>query len=553
MSYLDSPASKDRAAMSYLDLPRIHFAGQFTTGPSTINNQWPNYNLAQALGGVGWNPDGNAYFKLSGCTVQSVIDDGTGDGSADTLVGQGVASTDNWGDGGVPAKIVDLDPQQQLVSMLYGLQLQIGDGDNSVTVDFEPVWFQDYIGVSAAYQSVLVRPLWGSHISSHVLQCLQKRSPELLSIKFVVDQPFQEPPNSRPPASRCLARIVGTIGPGEADAPINFVEGRLLRPVGTQVQGLNFGPAIIRGQRLTIDLLNAIPWVRHAPPAPPTPPALGTLEVSFTAPKSPTASLGTFDYSDSARQTRALIQDFDLSGLSVADYDNLLSAPITVGQGPGAPTFQEDDLGLYVDATPYVFRMEAKTQAKIQLWAGRFGTAQEGVEILIADATNRLPGRPPPPPVGVVGAGGTLLSFAPGSVLTDSNGGATVTIEGGNPADARGFIDGQVFALSFRPNPAITHPDRKTFLSILVHDEFNVAPTWENIQPIMEQYARLYPFMSFVPLTDPAAIRDDGWIPKLLQVFSYPIEDPRYMPVVRDLSEAKQKAIVAWLNNGAPG
>ena len=552
MSYLDSSASKDRAATSYLDLPRIHFAGQFTTGPSTINNTSSNYNLANRNPAApGWNPDGNAYFKLSDCIVQSVIDDGTGDGSTDTLVGQGVASTDNWGDGGVPAKIVDLDPQQQFVSMLYGLQLQIGDGDNSVTADFEPVWFQDYLGVSAAYQSVLVRPSWGSNITSHVLQSLQKHSPELLSIKFVVDQPFQEPPNSRPPASRCLARIVGTIGPGEADGPINFVEGRLLRPVGTQVQGLNFGPAIVRDRRLTIDLLNAIPWVRHPPPAPPTPPALGTLEVSFRASKGPTVSLGTVDYSDSARQTRALIQDFDLSGLSDADYNDLLNAPITVGS-PGTPAFQEDASGLYVDATPYVFRMEAKTQAKIQLWAGRFGAAQEGVEILIADATNRLPGRPPPP-VGVVGAGGTLLSFTPGSVLTDSNGGATVTIEGGNPGDARGFIDGQVYALSFRPNPAIAHPDRETFLSILVHDEFNVAPTWENIQPIMEQYARLYPFMSFVPLTDPAAIRDGGWIPKLLQVFSCPIEDPRYMPVVRDLSKAKQEAIVAWLNNGAPG
>ena len=49
----------------------------------------------------------------------------------------------------------------------------------------------------------------------------------------------------------------------------------------------------------------------------------------------------------------------------------------------------------------------------------------------------------------------------------------------------------------------------------------------------------------------PAKIRDEGWIPKLIEVFSYPLEDPRYMPVVRDLSEAKQKTIVTWLNNGA--
>jgi len=533
--------------MSYLDQPRIHFAGQFTTGPSTINNITANYNLDRPVLRRLWNPDGSAYFQLSGCTVQSVVDDGTGDGSTDTLVNQGVISTDNWGDGGVPAKIVDLDPQQQMVSMLYGLQLKIGDGDNSVTADFEPMWFQDYIGFSAAYQSVLIRPMWGSNITSPVLQALRERSPELLSIKFVLDLPFQEPPDSRPPSSRCLGRIVGTIGPGEMDQPINFVQGRLLRPVSSQIQGLNFGPAIVQERRLTIDLLNAIPWNSDS-----TPPDLGTLAVSFSSFKGPTVSLGVFDYSNNARQSRALIQDFDLSNLSDADYDSLLNAPITVGQGLQMPIFQEDASGLYVDATPYVFRMEANTQATVKIWAGRFGVAQAGIEVAIADATNRLP-TSPPPPVGIPGAGGTPLSFTPASVLTDADGYATVTLEGGNPAKARGYVDGQVYALSFHPNPPLAHPDRETFLSILVHDEFNLAPTWENIQPIMEQYARLYPFMSFVPLTDPAALREGGWVPRLIQVFSYPIEDPRYMPVVRDLSLAMQSAIVTWLNNGAPG
>ena len=89
--------------MSYLDLPRIHFAGQFTTGPSTINNSVSNFDIQNPVGAQLWNPEGNAYYQLSGCTVQSVVDDGSGDGSTDTLVGRGVASTDNWGDGGVPA------------------------------------------------------------------------------------------------------------------------------------------------------------------------------------------------------------------------------------------------------------------------------------------------------------------------------------------------------------------------------------------------------------------------------------------------------------------
>ena len=520
--------------MSYLDLPRIHFAGQFTTGPSTINNTTTNFNIARPLGRPGWNPDGPAFFNLSACTVQSVVQPDTSTDPNDTLVGKTLTSTDNWGDGGVPAKIVDLDPQQQMVSMLYGLQLQIGEGENSVIVDFEPVWFQDYI-VSAAYQSVLVRPQWGTNLTSATLIALKACSPELLSIKFTLAAgTFYGPP-----ASRSTGPIFGTIGPGEASQPTNFVKGRLLRPVGS-TQNLNFAPAIVQDKRLTLDLLNAVPQSD-------IPPALGTLNVSFIVPNGPTYPVGIFDYSEKARKTNALIQDFDLSCLSDAEYDLLLDSPVSVGNGPQQAMFQEDESGRYVNASPYVFRLQANSTAPVHLWAGRFGIGQQGINIFVEDASNRLPSGLTPP-VGVA-PNGTPLSFSPGSGTTDANGDLTVILDAGNPNNPRDYIDGQVYALSFHLDPPTKLPDINTFLSILVHDEFTLPPTWASIEPIMQQYARLYPFMSFVPLTDPVKLVTDGWVPKLIKVFSYPIDDPRYMPVVRDLSQDKKNAILGWLKS----
>jgi hypothetical protein len=74
------------------------------------------------------------------------------------------------------------------------------------------------------------------------------------------------------------------------------------------------------------------------------------------------------------------------------------------------------------------------------------------------------------------------------------------------------------------------------------------APDWaRDIQPILGQYARLYPIMRehLVDLADPDALR--RWRQPLLLAMTRDITDPNFMPVTRDLSEAKRAAIVRWL------
>jgi hypothetical protein len=519
--------------MCYLDFPRINFSGQFTTGPSTINNTPANYNAANAGSLVpGWNPDGNAFFQLQGCTVQTVVTSASGP-TASELDGTPVASTDNWGGSGVPAKIVDLDPEQQMVSMLYGLQLKFGSGDNTLVGDMTPMWFQNFFGATASYQSVLTNLRWGSQLTG-ALAALHAHNANTVSIRFFLG------PGGPSGTGPMTAPFVGTIGPADDDAPINFIAGRQLRPA-VRPGAINYAPAQViddsngEAALLTLDLGASV--------------VQQSLSMAVTAndAKHGDINLGTVNLTPDNRTQQASIFDLDLSHLSAADKGLLKTTPIVVSLSPMQVLLEEADNGIYVNASPYVLRMEANSKTDVQIFARRFGAKADISIDIIDDSQNILPkGSNPPPAVGRVGPNGSLVSF-PNKVAT-VGGIATLTINGGNPDDFRQYIDGQVYALRFLPSGTTTPWNPKAVLSLLVHDAFDKQPTWENIQPIMSQYAVLYPVMKSmgIDLGDRASLIHHK--SALLHVFSLPLENPAYMPVVRDLSKAKQDAIVAWLN-----
>lgn len=69
--------------MSYLNSPRLTFAGQFQADPSTVNNDPTHFDNATFISGyqqyeVGnnlngwWNPDGTGSWRFVGCMVTSV-------------------------------------------------------------------------------------------------------------------------------------------------------------------------------------------------------------------------------------------------------------------------------------------------------------------------------------------------------------------------------------------------------------------------------------------------------------------------------------------------
>ena len=140
--------------MSYLNALRLHFAGQFQANVSTVNNDPAHFNNKgfksnyQDLQGQnmqppnGWfSPQGDAAFRLLGCKVTSASTP-TGPAKADDPVLRSVVADS---DSQAPAKMVDLDSEQQLVSEIWGLQVRIADskGHTLLSGDFEPMAFID--------------------------------------------------------------------------------------------------------------------------------------------------------------------------------------------------------------------------------------------------------------------------------------------------------------------------------------------------------------------------------------------------------------------------
>lgn len=142
--------------MSYLHTPRLIFSGDFLADVSTVNNDPAHYdneifapNFQEPRVGKEkknmngwWNPEGGSVFNFQNCTVQQYeLSDGTVVSEGDELIGQLIRGAD----GRTTGKMVDLDPQQQMCSELWAVQLRIltKAGHLLVEGDLEAVGFRD--------------------------------------------------------------------------------------------------------------------------------------------------------------------------------------------------------------------------------------------------------------------------------------------------------------------------------------------------------------------------------------------------------------------------
>jgi hypothetical protein len=236
------------------------------------------------------------------------------------------------------------------------------------------------------------------------------------------------------------------------------------------------------------------------------------------------------------------------------------------GASPIVP-LQEGANCTYINAAQIVYRMNPGDTADVELMAVQFGAPAAGQKIKLAFANDAIlqpapVSAAPPPPPGVptamvpVGIPASALKFN-SSVTTGPDGRARFKLTAGDPGNPRKFIDGQVYAVGFtwdKDNDPAFPPDSNGAVSVLVFDSFKGKPTWASVGPFLSQYAKLYPFMDslFPPgLGDPQVYQKN--IRAFESVLGLPIEDPRYMPVTRDMSRDKRKVLLAWIKAGAPG
>lgn len=194
--------------MSYLDYPRLHFSGTFQASPSTINNTPNNYSPEiyskpheLDLVELYWNPLGDGSFNFEECFVTKVE---YANGSyattpeEDSIIGKPVSSISNFP---FPSAIVDLDPMQQNVSEVWGLNVQAGDASNGFTGVFQPTAFNAIWGQSqgpdsprssasgaGVFQALLNDvKISGNGSGSAFIKTLQENNTSDLSLNFVTN------------------------------------------------------------------------------------------------------------------------------------------------------------------------------------------------------------------------------------------------------------------------------------------------------------------------------------------------------------------------------
>jgi hypothetical protein len=306
-------------------------------------------------------------------------------------------------------------------------------------------------------------------------------------------------------------------------------------------------------QVIRLDLGNALPTGEAGGPLA----EIGKLSLFCVNPNGPLPlAIGDIAYTGvDWYETTAGVVDLpipaDAQG-AVANNQLFITKPESGGT---AYAVAEPASGLHCRADQFVYRLEPGEATAVRVYASQWGQPYSNARIRVIQDPYQLqpyPGAPAP------GVPAEAIAF-PETIQADVNGIAALRIVASDPGNPRGYIDGQVYGV--RPMleetvaPGAVYPfNMWEFVSLLVFDTFvpDEPPTWwGSLQPILQQYANLYPLMAdIVDLGDYDSVcrmRD-----MLLLAFEQPIESPNSMPVTRDLSKAKRAAILRWLREVGP-
>lgn len=590
--------------MSYINTSRLHFAGGFFSDPSTVNNDPAHYNnavfdrsklwLLQTANSANgwWNPEGANLFKLLNVVVTSAIGlDGLPlAAGSDPVLTLKLESRD----GRSAAKMVDLDPDQQLVSMIFGLTVALVDelGRTLMLGTVEPAPFSDIWSrgrgngnfgnderACVFYQTVVHVTQWGDLSGSPYLQQLRQAAPDsLLSLRFQLDGYSMTGPEA---GRKHTGRIVGTLGGAVTAEPRHWQPGRHLGPTGdiptfSASPGFrppaNFAVAVLDKARgkVRIDLGNALTIDVTATPPPNSPVRdQGQLSLVGVKPDGTEVMLSGVPYGGANwyEQTAGIVELPAGRALSAQELQSFQSLPLRLiserpaqGGQPAQKSVLLEERLLHVRADMFVARMNSGDTVEFSFQASSLGKPLAGAVIQFG---HYIPTNDPRYPENGV-------TF-PASVACDADGKATAIFTAADPGairffftenDVREHVDGMAYRIAYTVNGQIP-ANPSDFLSILVWNDFKAdePPTWHgSMRPIFEQFGNLYPFMTtrgrgigappWLDLADYQQVSANS--DKIIEVFELAETHPHYMPVTRDLSRSKREAMLRWLKNPGP-
>ena len=592
--------------MSYLNNLRLAFSGDFQADVSTVNNDVRHFDNAtfqsrfqdfqtRTDANGWWNPIGSGAFRLIDCQIQSVsYEDGTTatDSSLDPAIGLFISGSNDRAGG----KIVDLDPQWQLASQLWGLQVRLTqpNGHSPLSGAFEPAAFRDLwfsrlsggapgdSGGSSIFQSVLTDLSWDhdllKSLDSPFLTQLQAASKTgLLSIRLTTFGYNL----SRSSDRFTVGTVSGVIGPYQPSEPRSFILGRRMVPLNGSTTSSNitfFNCQVVRDSCTVLaDFSNALPLKSASGSLA----NVGTLQL---------AMLTSEDTLENDRVTRGsdfiplgdpipyLNQNWLLQTSGVWAVKIPLKLFFKIGRFPlaliqleesgdgisnnGMVVIRESDRGMMVRADQFVRRTESGSTAQTTLYAAQYGKPLPNatIDISLQPPNPGTAGAPPsqnPPTAEVynINTPPTAVSFSP-TLTTNASDSAILEVKTSDPGNPRHYIDGQIYIFEYQ-FPDQAPRQQQSFDQIFMHlyDPYPVPdqPTWvEHIHPILQQYGNLYPIMSkqLFDLGDYEAVKQNRALLEL--AFSLDRSNSNHMPVTRDLSAPKQATILKWLRQKNP-
>ena len=597
--------------MSYLDPPRIHFGGRFFTDPSTVNNDPVHYKVEKTDPSPWQNPFGQHRFILKDCQIKSAVG-ASGELKDDLVVGKTIESTDKPSAAkiadldvyqqGVPTIFglqVRIPLTQELAITGTADPLTLNQmWTNSVlpTRSWNP---EDYaknsyggdMNMCGWFQSVIrVKVQDWPQSDSAALNELREATimddgDYLISIRFTLDGYRNVPEN----ADYQTGRIVGTLGPVLPGEPLYNSGQRSMAPRSFNNEAPWYYPAFndcpfkvdANRKKLVLDLANSI--CRTSAGGDPV--DLGLLQAYTSTPDPVVLDLGTVDYSAFNYDSHAHIVELDLSDVQLQTLDK---GPLYLQSNKsdiGDPKILSENAGrtqIEVEVRPVRIQGTPGNTASAKVYVSSFGkplaNKQLSLDLESVHGTTGGATVPPSNPGNTPQAEGALeATIGP----TDANGYAEVTIKVlKDPGQRTPELDGQLYFIvvydpkdsnpeEWKKNP--NAPPQTQTISVLAwsHYEVNPQPEWSEVKSILAPYMKLFPYMKdLMDVTDsktfqifaknppwehmypgvppgPLGIKA-GTLPFYL---SRDFEDPRYMPVTRDLSPNKIMTILHFIKN----
>lgn len=285
--------------MSYLNLPRLTFAGLFEADVNTVNNDVRNYSVPtfeprfqtpqhpvddgkKTEYNGWWNPDGSNAFRLLDCVVTGAVTGAVAVAAGDPAL----ALRLNAQIGRTSAKIVDLDPQFQFASALWCLRIELTDGQTPLMAatlmpaSFRDIYFARVIdkqtgqpvpqspGASARFTGTLDQIAWGAGVDRYpVLQALQARAEANQGrLGFsLLTYGYSKTPKAE---GFTFGTAIGSIGPWFDGDPLMFARSRRFAPQGNLPTNINWmdGAVMADQSAVSVDFGNSLPmWMLPAP------------------------------------------------------------------------------------------------------------------------------------------------------------------------------------------------------------------------------------------------------------------------------------------------